>query len=516
MRILFYSTSSNVYDGNAIKTTTLPSWKEQWESLAQMHAEHEFIIATQLPGMFLVDVEGNEIASKSSKIEYHIINSDKEKEIAEELAALKPELAIALSFYVMPYDWLTVKDALVADFLREKGIRTICHPVESGLICFDKWRTHEFLEKHGINCAKAVHLNHELYINAGNRRELKSNVYTDAVFHEIKKLNFPVIIKDTTGLSSFGADVVNTYDEALGILRSKKTTSDRIIEEMIAGEQFGCEIYGTYDEKNAHQTYTIFPPFKFSVNQYGITSPKQSVKFGPFGTDATESEYYKIRDLNEMLSKLAEELKLDGIAQVDLVFTGEKWFVIEINPRLSGMSTTYAASTGMPLSEMIFEKLKVESGKRKTESSGESLPLAPIPLTTQENAEQVQPSPLRSAISATPSPRGDSLKTCLTGFAPKGSFPTPKTPQFQNTLNIKFPILARGKLLELKSLPYIAFVNQIENRAARQIREQGYCEVILCGETKDELRNNLNDLSQKFSDVMEKSFFDTAMEMLKY
>ena len=43
------------------------------------------------------------------------------------------------------------------------------------------------------------------------------------------------------------------------------------------------------------------------------------------------------------------------------------------------------------------EGLEVRSSK------GESLPLSPIPLTTQEKSEQALPSPLRSGISATPS-----------------------------------------------------------------------------------------------------------------
>ena len=453
MRILFYSTSSNFYDGEKIKTTTKPSWAEQWDFLAQHHPEHEFVIATQLPGMFLLDVAGNEIAEKSEKIEYKIIQNDDEKKIAEELAEVRPDLAIALSFYVMPYDWLPIKDAMVADFLREKGIRTICHSVEASLISFDKAKTHDFLKKIGVNAAKAVVMNHELFINAGNRRELKRNVYRDAIFHEIKKLNFPAIIKDTTGLSSFGADVVNTFDEALGILRSKKTTSDRIIEEMILGEQFGCEIYGTFDEKRGGD-YTILPPFKFSVNQYGITSPKQSVKIGPFlEENEALNARYKLSDLKKMLVHLATSLKLDGIAQVDLVFTGKKWFVIEINPRLSGMSTTYAASAGIPLSEMIFEKLKIENEKMKKE-------------------------------------------------------------RFQFALNIKFPILSDENLQKLKSLPFVAFVNQIENHAARQIREQGYCEVIVTGETKENLRENLSMLREKFSAVCEDAFFETAMALI--
>ena len=459
MRILFYSTNSSLYDGEKILTKTLPSWAEQWDSLAKKQPEHEFVIASQLPGMFMLDLMGNEIAQKSEKIQYHLIQNDSEKKIAEELADLKPDLAIALSFYVTPYDWLTVKDAMVADFLRQMGIRTICHPVESALICFDKWESHNFFEKINsdgisVNHAKAVHLHHELFINAGNRPETKSNVYRDAIFHQIKKLRFPVIIKDTTGLSSFGADVVNNFEEALGILRSKKTTSDRIIEEMINGDQFGCEIYGKSDEGD----YKILPPFLFSVNQYGITSPKQSVKIGPFlEENEALNEKYKLSELRKMLLKMAKALKLDGIAQVDLVFTGEKWFVVEVNPRLSGMSTTYAASAGLPLSEVIFENL----------------------INSSQSAQSSQ----------------------RFGF------------QFKPTANIKFPILPKERLLELKALPYTAFVNQIENRATRQIREQGYCEVIVTSETRDELLENLCDLRERFSDVAEEHFFERALSL---
>ena len=83
------------------------------------------------------------------------------------------------------------------------------------------------------------------------------------------------------------------------------------------------------------------------------------------------------------------------------------------------------------------------------------------------------------------------------------------------SVNIKFPILAHGKLQELKALPYVAFVNQIENHAAKQIREQGYCEVILCGENREKLRENMLDLRGKFADFIEDGFFDKAMEMLR-
>ena len=74
----------------------------------------------------------------------------------------------------------------------------------------------------------------------------------------------------------------------------------------------------------------MLPPYEFSVNQYGITSPKQSVKYGP-------CELPEV--LRDMMLKLAEGLGLCGAAQVDLILDDEgAWHIIEVNPRLSGMT----------------------------------------------------------------------------------------------------------------------------------------------------------------------------------
>ena len=84
MRIVFYSTCSNLYDETAVSSFASPSFSEQWDFLAEKHPEYEFIIATQMPGMFLVDCVGDEIL-KSEKVERKIIKSDREKEIADEI-----------------------------------------------------------------------------------------------------------------------------------------------------------------------------------------------------------------------------------------------------------------------------------------------------------------------------------------------------------------------------------------------------------------------------------------------
>lgn len=448
MRILIFSTNSNIYDGKNISSVDAPSCQSQWEKLAEDNPEHDFIVATQKPGMFLLDlnedsVENKDIYIEGKNIRFEIIQEDDEEKIANFLATFGADVAIAASFYVTPLDWLTIKDAIVAEKLREKGIRTICHPLETAVNCFDKWRTHQTLERFGFNVAKAVYVHHELFINGGNRREIKSNVYKSSVLAQIEKLRFPVVVKDTVGLSSYGMDVLENFSQVRDFLKSKRFTSDRIIEEFIQGLQFGTEIHGT---KGNHK---VLPPFIFSVNKYGITSPKQSIKIGP-----VEKEEFRTKELEKELLRLAENLDFQGIAQVDLVFSEaeKKWYIIEINPRLSGMSNTYSVLKEKSVPQMLVDCIL--------------------------NEEKL---PQKKKIS----------------------------------MNMKFALLPKEKILELSRIPFVKFIHQIENKAAKQIRELGYCEVIFEGETKENLLQNLQELKERFPNETEENFVEMAKILLE-
>ncbi|WP_147615838.1 ATP-grasp domain-containing protein [Treponema pectinovorum] len=456
MRILFYSTSSSVYDENLV-SKTFPTYAQEFEDLAKKYAEYDFIIATQLPGMFLLDLSHDELAFKAKSVQYEIIKEDKEEEIADFLETLKPDLAIAVTFYTVPFDWLTAKDALVAEYLEKKGIKTICHNLQTALDCFDKWKTHNLLQRLNIKTPKAVYIHHELFINAANRTFVKSNVYKSAVLHEIEELNFPVIIKDTTGFSSYGTDVLENFEQVKNFLKSKKFTSDKIVEEFIKGAHLGTQIIGK--PKGRKIVYEIEPPFLFSVNKYGITSPKQSEKAGP-----VNSKRYKIHKLNKILKHLSRACRFKGIAQVDLIFDGKDWFVIEINPRLSGMTTTYAHMQGKTVCETFLDSaqflLKQSDGAKKTRTKRQKS-------------------------------------------------------KYYFTLNIKLSLADEYESKEFLKKSYIKKVYEIKNLAAQQLRERGYCELILTAKTKDELLENLEDLNNTYAQKMEKIFYENAKELIK-
>lgn len=428
MKIVFYSTNSNYYNFGKLNFQMIPNCSSQWNELKKKYPQFEFVVVMQKPGMFLYD------ESKES-VQYIFVPEEKSsyEEIASLIKEQNPDLAIAVTYWVQPFDWLSLKDSLVAEELRKFGIKAVCHPPKTAEICFDKYKTHQFLEEHNFRCAKAVYVHHEMFYAERSKNIIAENVYREYVFSEIKKLNFPVVIKDTTGLSSFGMDVVNTFAQAKHVLLSKKNNGDRLVEEFLEGDSFGIEVYGI------DGNYTIASPLINSVNQFGLTSPKQNVKLGP-----VENPSYKIDELKSEILRLSNLLNFSGIAQIDLLYSNNQWYIIEINSRISGMTQTMAASFACSLYELILF------------SAG---------LIHIENKKNI-------------------------------------------VLNLKFPLLSESEIKKMQECEFIYAINQIENKEARQLREVGYAEVIVGNSKKvEDILDKLDVLNILFNEKMEKIFY---------
>ena len=444
MKIVIYSTNTNFYDEKNFSIKQLPKCINNITNCIKNYTSSEVILVYFLPGMFFFDsdIENSELP-KEEKISYYPLKEKTAEKIAGEIFNLHPDIAVQASFWTEPFDWIPIQDSLIGEILKSKGIKTVNHPSKTALICFNKKRTRDFLMQNGFNAAKSVYVHHELFRTERAHKEILNNPYQEFILEEIKKLDYPVIIKDSFGLSSYGMDVVKTFPMSKNILFSKKNSGDRLVEEFISGLQFGTEIHGTPGN------YTIFPPFLFSTNQYGITSPKQSVKVGPvLNNDFHLEELYKTLEL------LAEKLELCGIAQVDLVFSNEKWFVIEINPRLSGLSETIACSTEKTLAEMLLD------------------------------------------VAFCKNQRNTRLKYVC---------------------SIKFPVVTEEMQEKLFNFESVLYVRQMQNKNARQHREEGFCEVIFGAKNSaQELKNDLENLKSSFPEIMEEEFYRKAKELMKF
>lgn len=556
MKVVFFSSSSNAYDGSSFHYTAYPACCSHLEALAGAYPEHEFAVVARLPAFFLVDLENDgSFVRKARGVEYVLLDAggaasgaapadmayDASKVFAAAIAALSPDIAIAATCWMTPFDWLPLEDALIAEKLEKAGIRTLCHSTASAELCFDKRETRMFLKAHRIPAPESIFLDHELYRVERGHSEIAINPYKERIFALLEKLNYPVVIKDTTGLSSFGLDVVNSPKAAHSILESRKTRGDRLIEEFVSGDQFGVEVYGTPGY------YQVMTPFLFSVTQYGITSPKQSVKLSVSGNEA-ETRFHLV-DMRRLVTDMAEALELRGAAQFDLVFRGasgvesgqepsctdqleravspetcgmccdgaassgnggmcfdgavspEKrgsdryggWVVIEVNPRLSGLTAPTAVLAGKSSLELLLaaglESVSVPS-------------YAAVPEKSEDRCEGNSVSECAAEHSSGGCSHSESRKMSAFKAAPAC------------VLDVKLTVLADDRFEELCTLPYVYDVNQTANDDARQIRERGYCEVVLGAETPAALLARLNDLKALFPDELDDNFVESARRLI--
>ena len=347
MKVVVYSTGSSYGMIRNVKYfSAIPTMNEQWQRVRRHYAAYEFtIVSTKGYAAHLVDYDENkqEIAPEGVKLVVLDPSSDTDAYV-EAIRKEAPSIAIAASYFGGAVDWETLKDALIADELRQTGIRAVSNSLYAAETFFDKWSTHNVLTEKGFPVAKATHIPAVYQKLANENPALFSNVYLDLAFHRIRQMEFPVIVKPAGASGSGGVFVAADFEKAKENILSRDDATDLIVEEMLKGEQFGTEIHGTKGN------YTILPPFKFNLNAEGIIESREKIKYGPI-TD----KKYRIDELRSMLRRLAEEMGIEGCAQVDLAFDGNKWSIIEVNPRISGMTSASAALESRYALEVCIE-----------------------------------------------------------------------------------------------------------------------------------------------------------------
>lgn len=377
-KIVMYSSNSKRRSKGS-NCVVFPKWSRLWNDLADAHSDVEIYLVVQLNGRYFLDLFNGELCSVPEKI--HLVQMDMEDkldEFVEKITELKPDVAIAMPGPVSGIDWNGLRDAAIAEELEQKGIHTICYPLRTAEICFDKWLTHCFLEENGFNVAKAVYCHHELFTAGKNDTQSTGNVYQEMVLHKVKKLPFPVIIKGTTGSASTGVYVAKDFEDARTYLLSDKNCEDLIIEEMLKGQLCGTEIHGVKGN------YNVLPPFMiFTTDNAAVTDPLglTTLKFGPMRSD----KFYA-KELVEELTRLAELMELNGNNNLDLMLCGDKWYIIEINARWSGLTTLTSCSEGRRPYEIYlqeytgpdkdysdFDKLKIACSFKMSDITGDEL-----------------------------------------------------------------------------------------------------------------------------------------------
>ncbi len=344
MRVTIYSTGGNDPESpHSAIHSFYPGRAQDWDDVADRYPEHEFSICCCVSEGHLVDVEGSKVLETPRKVQTIILPlSAGIPELVELIAKTEPDVAYAASLPNVSYDWNPIRDAMVGEELKKKGIRVIGPDLALAMNAFEKNRTAELLRKHGFPVADGVYVQASLYRAQEKNSIIVNNAYREYVLRELQKIHFPVIIKASSGAGSVGLNVADTLEQADRILSG--LDSDVMVEEKLSGENFGVEVYGVPG------SYRVYDPILFSTAKNGVTDPFASIKYGP-----VRSEKYQVEKLRKQMLSMAEELQFSGGVEMDLIFHEGEWYVVDLNPRFSLLSQMIGATAGKTVAQLIAE-----------------------------------------------------------------------------------------------------------------------------------------------------------------
>ena len=347
-KVVLYSSNSKDR-GKSHFLEAFPKWNRLWEAAAERYKDLEITVVLQLNNRYYLDFKDEEPAGFPKGVRMVVLPNDAAiPDFLRAIEAEKPDVAVAMTHPISGYDWNGIRDAVIAESLRDDGIETICGDYPASLVCFDKAKTFQVLRDNGFRVSEAVTVEHELFTLEGAETGSTLNAYRESILWKIRKLA-PVIIKAATGSGSVGIRVCRTYEEAEAFLLSGAFDKNAIVERLLEGEEYGVEIHGCGGK------HTVSPPYrKLSYEEDVVNDPlgATTLKYGPVLSESIRPEALRA----EML-RLANLLGFTGIVNLDLFFVNGDWYILDINGRWSGITSLVSASQGRSAYEVFLDQV---------------------------------------------------------------------------------------------------------------------------------------------------------------
>lgn len=249
-------------------------------------------------------------------------------EIVGKLTDWRADGAISIS---IP-DECALRDAIVREKLAILGIPMVMHSVEAAHRLANKWITKQTVLGHGLNTPLGALLDGDIL----NDRVLAVPAYADFVRHKAEAFGFPLLAKPLWDCLGNGIRYIGS-DRDLASFLQQPYDGSVVLERCLLGELCSVEIIGTAGEIVLQPLIWKGPtggPPSFAFEQLRFSAPRRDadVDFVPVA---------------ERLTTLCSELDINGAIEVEMIYSGGEYHVIEINPRVSGSTTLSIAASGL-------------------------------------------------------------------------------------------------------------------------------------------------------------------------
>jgi len=224
------------------------------------------------------------------------------------------------------YDWVVVLDDASVKLMNEsitderlfKKILPLTK-IENREILSSKLGLSNICKKYGIVTPG--------YINYSETHDVEA---------EIKKLNFPILLKEDYSFSGMGIQYCETEADLKGAFEKVRVKENLVLQEFIQGEDIGIEALFRDGELI---TYNCADVLTYMYNKFSFT---------------TRRLYYQNAEIAELLKKLGKSVGLNGFASIQYVYHPErkKYYLIEVDARVNGWMP-YSRFTGHSFSDGI-------------------------------------------------------------------------------------------------------------------------------------------------------------------
>lgn len=272
----------------------------------------------------------------------HFENSLSLVELADKVLSWNPDVVISIS---IP-DNNALRDAVLADYLKIKGVNFIAHPIHSTLLLSNKWETTKYLKSMGVSVPKTVYASGDLI---SNRVDSYSSIYVDVLINELNNLEFPLIAKPLWDSMSQGIKILKDMEETRSFLST--LTVDYIFQEYILGELLGIETI-------THNENVYFQPLVRKYTSENLV-PFDHLRYGPYnGIPKVLLDRMKKKIRNVCL-----DLKLNGSIEFEMIYDrkANNIYILEINPRISGMTNLSSLISGVNSYTLLGQIEKIDT-----------------------------------------------------------------------------------------------------------------------------------------------------------
>ncbi|QES51754.1 hypothetical protein DEJ50_31775 [Streptomyces venezuelae] len=224
-----------------------------------------------------------------------------------------------------------LRDATVKELLEAEGVPTVMTPLAATALLSDKWETKQLLIRSGLDVPRGIRADSDLLAGRG----LPVPAYGDALRAGAARIGYPLLSKPLWDSTSMGIRALPDAAALDAYLLDPPPVS-AVIEECISGDLCSVDIVG---EPGAYRVLPVCwtgtagpePVFTFAGLRWCGPRPEADAAFRPVAA---------------RLVTLCEALGVRGSVNVDMIYSGGRYAVLEINPRIGGATTLSCAASG--------------------------------------------------------------------------------------------------------------------------------------------------------------------------